>query len=39
MDTINHAAQTRQDLLDYIVQTGMDSRRVLVPKDGESYTF
>lgn len=39
METINHAAQTRQDLLDYIAKTGMDRRRVLVPKDGESFTF
>jgi len=39
MDTINHAAQTRRDLIDYIAQTGMDRRRVLVPKDGEAYRF
>jgi len=39
MDTINHAAQTRRDLIDYIAQTGMDANRVLVPHDGETYTF
>jgi L-ascorbate metabolism protein UlaG (beta-lactamase superfamily) len=39
MDTINHAAQTRRDLIEYIAQTGMDRRRVLVPQDGETYRF
>jgi hypothetical protein len=39
MDTINHATQTRRDLIEYIAQTGMDRRRVLVPKDGQTYRF
>ncbi|WP_298581709.1 hypothetical protein [uncultured Luteimonas sp.] len=39
MEAVNHAMQTRQDLHDHIKETGMDPERVLVPADGESYTF
>lgn len=39
MEAVNHAMQTRQELRDYIVEKGMDSRRVLVPADGERYAF
>ena len=39
MEAVNHAMQTRQDLHDHIKATGMDPKRVLVPADGESYTF
>ncbi|GGK05831.1 MBL fold metallo-hydrolase [Luteimonas terricola] len=39
MEAVNHAMQTRQDLHDHIKATGMDPERVLVPADGESYTF
>ncbi|NHR08191.1 MBL fold metallo-hydrolase [Chromobacterium haemolyticum] len=39
METVNHAAQTRAELRNYIDQVGMNRRRVLVPLDGEAYTF
>lgn len=39
MEAVNHAMQTRQDLHDHIKAMGMDPERVLVPADGESYTF
>jgi L-ascorbate metabolism protein UlaG (beta-lactamase superfamily) len=39
MEAVNHAMQTRQELRDYIGEKGMDSGRVLVPADGESYAF
>lgn len=39
MEAVNHAMQTRQELRDYIVEKGMDNRRVLVPADGEAYAF
>ncbi|MGY0559078.1 MBL fold metallo-hydrolase [Lysobacter sp. A421] len=39
MEAVNHVMQTRQDLHDHIKATGMDPERVLVPADGESYTF
>ncbi len=39
MDAVNHGMQTRKDLNDYIKEKGMNPQRVLVPADGESYTF
>lgn len=39
MEAVNHGMQTRKELRDYIKEKGMDSKRVLVPADGESYTF
>lgn len=39
MESVNHAMQTRADLRDYIAEKHMDSQRVLVPADGESYSF
>lgn len=39
MEALAHCTQTRQDLRDYIAEKEMDPRRVLVPRDGESYRF
>jgi len=39
MESVNHGMQSRQDLRDYIVEKGMDRQRVLIPGDGESYSF
>lgn len=39
MESVNHAMQTRKDLRDYIAEKAMDPQRVLVPADGESYSF
>ncbi|MCM2341157.1 MBL fold metallo-hydrolase [Rhodoferax sp.] len=39
MEAVNHGMQTRKELRDYIAEKGMDSTRVLVPADGESYSF
>jgi len=39
MEAVNHGMQTRKELRDYIQEKGMDPKRVLVPADGESYTF
>jgi L-ascorbate metabolism protein UlaG (beta-lactamase superfamily) len=39
MESINHMTQTRKDLREYIVEKGMDPQRVLVPADGQSYSF
>lgn len=39
MEAVNHAMQTRKDLRDYITEKGMDTQRVLVPDDGQSYRF
>jgi hypothetical protein len=39
MESVNHAMQTRKDLRDYIAEKGMDPQRVLVPADGQSYSF
>lgn len=39
MEAVNHGMQSRQDLRDYIIEKGMDQQRVLVPADGESYSF
>jgi L-ascorbate metabolism protein UlaG (beta-lactamase superfamily) len=39
MEALAHCTQTRQELRDYIADHGMNPRRVLVPRDGESYRF
>jgi L-ascorbate metabolism protein UlaG (beta-lactamase superfamily) len=39
MEAVNHGMQTRKELRDYIAEKGMDPTRVLVPADGESYSF
>ena len=39
MESVNHAMQTRKDLRDYIAEKSMDPQRVLVPADGQSYSF
>lgn len=39
MEAVNHGMQTRKELRDYIAEKGMDATHVLVPADGESYSF
>lgn len=39
MESVNHAMHTRKDLRDYIAEKSMDPQRVLVPADGQSYSF
>jgi L-ascorbate metabolism protein UlaG (beta-lactamase superfamily) len=39
MESVNHAMQSRKELHDYIAEKGMNQQRVLVPADGESYSF
>lgn len=39
MESVNHGMQSRKDLRDYITEKGMDRQRVLVPADGEFYSF
>ncbi|QUN32365.1 MBL fold metallo-hydrolase (plasmid) [Cupriavidus sp. KK10] len=39
MEALAHCTQSRKELRDYIAEKGMDPRRVLVPQDGESYSF
>lgn len=39
MESVNHMMQTRKDLRDYIADKGMDPQRVLVPADGQAYSF
>jgi hypothetical protein len=39
MEALAHCTQTRRELRDYIADHGMNPRRVLVPRDGESYRF
>lgn len=39
MESVNHAMQTRKDMRDFIAEKRMDAQRVLVPADGESYSF
>jgi hypothetical protein len=39
MESLAHCTQTRKDLRDYIAEKGMSPQRVLVPEDGESYSF
>lgn len=38
MEAVNHATLPREELRAFLLERGMTSR-VLVPKDGESYTF
>ncbi len=38
MEAVNHATLSRKDLRTFILEQGMSSR-VLVPEDGESYSF
>jgi L-ascorbate metabolism protein UlaG (beta-lactamase superfamily) len=39
MESVNHATQSRKELRDYIAEKGLDPRRVLVPEDGQAYSF
>ena len=39
MESVNHGMQTRKELREFIADKKMDPRRVLVPADGESYSF
>jgi L-ascorbate metabolism protein UlaG (beta-lactamase superfamily) len=39
MESIAHCTQTRKDLRDYVAEMGLSPQRVLVPEDGESYSF
>lgn len=39
MESVNHALLSRQELRDFINEKGMDKKRVLVPNDGQSYSF
>ncbi len=39
MESVNHAVLSRQELRDFINEKGMDKKRVLVPNDGQSYSF
>lgn len=39
MEAVNHGMQTRKELRDFIAEKGMDPKQVLVPADGESYSF
>jgi L-ascorbate metabolism protein UlaG (beta-lactamase superfamily) len=39
MESVNHGMQSRQELREYIIKKEMDRQRVLVPADGESYSF
>lgn len=39
MESVNHATQSREELRGYIVEKELDPRRVLVPADGQAYSF
>ena len=39
MEAVNHGMQTRKELRDYIAEKGLDSKRILIPADGETYRF
>ena len=39
MESVNHAMQSRKDLRDYIAEKGLNQQRVLVPADGQAYSF
>lgn len=39
MEALAHCTQSRQELRDYIGEKAMNPRRVLVPEDGQSYSF
>ena len=38
MEAVNHATLTRKELRGFLSEKGM-TQRVLIPEDGESYTF
>ena len=38
MESVNHATLSRKELREFLSEKGM-MQRVLVPEDGESYTF
>lgn len=39
MESLVHCTQSRAELRNYIAEKGMSPQRVLVPEDGESYSF
>ncbi|AKI98742.1 L-ascorbate metabolism protein UlaG (beta-lactamase superfamily) [Archangium gephyra] len=39
MESVNHATQSREELRDYIAEKGLNPQRVLVPTDGQAYSF
>ncbi|HEY6645079.1 MBL fold metallo-hydrolase [Povalibacter sp.] len=39
MDAVNHASQSRAELIHYIAEQNLDATRTRVPADGESYRF
>lgn len=39
VDAVNHASQSRSELLQYIAEQNLDATRTRVPADGESYRF
>lgn len=39
IEAVNHASQSRAELLHYIVEKKLNASRTLVPFDGESYRF
>ncbi|HHF0928412.1 TPA: MBL fold metallo-hydrolase [Pseudomonas aeruginosa] len=39
MDALSHATQSRKELAEFIVEKRLDPKRVLIPEDGQSYTF
>jgi hypothetical protein len=39
MDAVNHAGQSRVEVVQYIVEHNLDATRTRVPADGESYRF
>lgn len=39
MESVNHAVLSRKELRAFIDEKGMDKQRVLVPDDGQSYSF
>ncbi len=39
MEAVNHGMQSRKELRDYIAEKRMNQQRVLIPADGESYSF
>ena len=39
LEALGHATQSRQELKDFIKQKQLDPEQVLVPEDGQSYSF
>ena len=39
MEAVNHAVLSRKEIREYIDEKGMDTQRVLVPDDGDIYSF